>query len=343
MTFTASRMAVARKRRALTLTNLADLTGFSTRSLSAFENGHKEPSEDTVRLLAEALGVRLSFLQDDDIDEIPVDLVSFRAISKMTARQRDSALGAGRVAVLLNDWIESRFNLPRADLPTFTGREPEAAAEEVRARWGLGEKPIINMLHLLEAQGVRVYSLTGENSHLDAYSLYWRTQPFIFLSTTKSGERGRFDAAHELGHLVLHGEHRVPHASDAEQEANRFAAAFLMPRGSVLAAGLRNATVTKILHAKRRWNVAAMALTHRLNELDLLTEWGYRSCCVQLSRMGYRRGEPAGIQRESSQLLCKVFRALREEGIGPARISEDIGVSPNELRSHIFGLTLTSV
>jgi hypothetical protein len=86
-----------------------------------------------------------------------------------------------------------------------------------------------------------------------------------------------------------------------------------------------------------------MALTHRLNELDLLTEWGYRSCCVQLSRMGYRRGEPAGIQRESSQLLCKVFRALREEGIGPARISEDIGVSPNELRSHIFGLTLTSV
>lgn len=343
MTFTASRLAVARKRRALTLTNLADLTGFSTRSLSAFENGHKQPSEDTVRLLAETLGVRPHFLQDDDIDEIPVDLVSFRAISKMTARQRDSALGTGRIAILLNDWIESRFNLPKADVPTLTERDPEAAAEEVRARWGLGERPIANMLHLLEAHGIRVYSLTGENSHLDAYSLYWRTQPFIFLSTTKSGERGRFDAAHELGHLVLHGEHRVPHALGAEQEANRFAAAFLMPRSSVLAAGLRYATVTRILHAKKTWNVAAMALTHRLNELDLLTEWGYRSCCVQLSRMGYRRGEPAGIQRESSQLLGKVFKALREDGVRTARISEDLGISPNELRSHVFGLTLTSV
>jgi Zn-dependent peptidase ImmA (M78 family)/DNA-binding XRE family transcriptional regulator len=343
MTFNATRLTVARKRRSLTLTNLADLTGLSTRSLSAFENGHKQPSADTALLLAETLGVRPRFLLDDDIDEIPVDLVSFRALSKMTARQRDGALSAGRIAILINDWIESTFNLPKADVPTLTGREPESAAEEVRARWGLGEKPIANMLHLLEAHGIRIYSLTGENAHLDAYSLYWQTQPFIFLSTAKSGERGRFDAAHELGHLVLHGEHRVPHAPGAEQEANRFAAAFLMPRSSVLAAGLRNATVPRILRAKTTWNVAAMALTHRLNELGLLTEWGYRSCCVQLSRMGYRRGEPQGIQRESSQLLSKVFKALHEDGVRTTGVAEDIGISPNELRSHVFGLTLTSV
>ncbi len=67
----------------------------------------------------------------------------------------------------------------------------------------------------------------------------------MFLSTDKSGERGRFDAAHELGHLVLHGEHEDPRREDeisqrpcAEAEANRFAAAFLMPRSSVLARGL---------------------------------------------------------------------------------------------------------
>lgn len=343
MTLNPSRLLVARKRRALTLSNLAVLTGVSTRSLSAFENGHKQPAADTLQLLADTLGVHPQFLRDDEIDEIPVDLVSFRALSKMTARQRDGALSAGRIAILINDWIESRFDLPRPDVPSLTGREPESAAEEVRARWGLGEKPIANMLHLLEAHGIRIYSLTAENAQLDAYSLYWRTQPFIFLSTAKSGERGRFDAAHELGHLVLHGEHRVPHGPGAEQEANRFAAAFLMPRSGVLAAGLRDATVPRILRAKGTWNVAAMALTHRLNELGLLSEWGYRSCCVQLSRMGYRRGEPAGIQRESSQLLAKVFKALREDGVRTANIAEDIGISTNELRSHVFGLTMTSV
>ncbi|WP_279580063.1 ImmA/IrrE family metallo-endopeptidase [Fodinicola feengrottensis] len=136
----------------------------------------------------------------------------------------------------------------------------------------MGERPIGNILHLLEAHGARIYSLTVENNDLDALSFYWHWQPYIFLSTTKSGERGRFDAAHELGHLVLHGEHEVPHRPSAEVEANRFAAAFLMPRASVLAHGLNDATVDRILTAKQTWKVAAMALTHRLHELDLLTE-----------------------------------------------------------------------
>ncbi len=293
--------------------------------------------------LARALDVAPEFLTADDVEEIPVDAVSFRALSKMTARQRDGALGAGRVAIMINDWIEARFELPSPDVPSLTGHDPERAAEEVRARWGLGERPISNTLHLLEAHGVRVYSLTPDNAQLDARSLYWHGQPFVFLSTRKSGERGRFDAAHELGHLVLHGEHESPHGREAELEANRFAAALLMPRASVLAAGLRHATVDRILHAKRTWDVAAMALTHRLMELDLVTEWGYNSACIQLSRMGYRWGEPNGITRESSQLLGKVFKGLREDGVRPADIAADIGITPSELRAHVFGLTLTSV
>jgi Zn-dependent peptidase ImmA (M78 family)/DNA-binding XRE family transcriptional regulator len=341
---TPSRLIIARKRRGLTLTQLSALTGLSTHSISVYENGHQEPSEETLRLLARVLEVSLEFLGAADTDEIPPDAVSFRALSKMTARQRDRALAAGRVALLINDWIEGRFRLPDADIPSLTGQDPETAAEITRARWGLGERPIANVLHLLEAHGVRIYSLTAENDELDAFSLYWSGRPFIFLSTGKTGERGRFDAAHELGHLVLHGEHQVPSGRPAaEIEANRFAAAFLMPRASVLAAGLVNPPVEQILRAKQSWNVAAMALTHRLHELDLLTDWGYRTACVQLSRLGYRRAEPRGIQRESSQLLGKVFRSLRADGISPAKIAAEIGISPGELRGHVFGLTLTAI
>lgn len=86
-----SRLAVARKRCGLTITGLAEVTDISTRSLSAFENGHKRPSEETQLLLADKLRVSPSFLTANHIDEIPVDAVSFRALSKMTARQRDNA------------------------------------------------------------------------------------------------------------------------------------------------------------------------------------------------------------------------------------------------------------
>ena len=218
---TPSRLAIARKRRGLTLTRLAELTGLSTRSCLALRKRAPEPSDETLLQLAGVLEVTPAFLAGPDVDEIPADAVSFRALSKMTARQRDRALSAGRVALLINDWIEARFELPAADIPTLTGYDPESAAEVVRARWGLGERPVANMLHLLEARGVRIYSLTAENNELDAYSLYWHGQPFIFLNTAKCGERGRFDAAHELGHLVLHGETRVLNRPAAEKEANR--------------------------------------------------------------------------------------------------------------------------
>ncbi len=190
---------------------------------------------------------------------------------------------------------------------------------------------------------MRVFSLAEECAAVDAFSLYWHGTPFAFLNTMKSGERGRFDGAHELGHLVLHADDRVPRGPDAEQEANRFAAAFLMPARSVIAARLAGATVDQILAAKATWSVSALALTHRLHELGLLTDWGYRTACVSLARLGYRRAEPGGIPRETSQLLSKVFRALRDDGVPPRRIARDLAMSVAELNSHVFGLVPTAL
>ena len=122
----------------------------------------------------------------------------------------------------------------------------------------------------------------------------------------------------------------MPSRPAAEAEANRFAAAFLMPRASVLAAGLRDATPERIVEAKRTWKVSALALARRLHELGLLTEWGYRTACARLARLGYRSSEPQGIERESSQLLAKVFRAVRDGGQTPAAIASAIGISTGE-------------
>lgn len=340
---TPSRLMLARKRRGLTLVQLAEATGVSVRSLSGYENGKQLPTQDVLRRLAASLAVPTGFLQASDVDEIPVDAISFRALSKLTAGQRDMARAAGRIALMLAEWIEQRFELPEADVPSLPKLDPETAAEVVRARWGLGVAPVGNLVRLLEAHGVRVFSLAADCALVDAFSFGWHQTPYVLLNTTKSGERGRFDAAHELGHLVLHSEHRLPHGPDAEQEANRFAAAFLMPRASVLAHGLANATSDRILAAKQAWRVAAMALTHRLHELELLTEWGYRTACVDLSRRGYRTGEPGGIARETSQLLEKVFRSLRAEGASPADVARDLHLTTAELNRYVFGLVPTAV
>lgn len=187
----------------------------------------------------------------------------------MTASQRDIALSSGRLARILQDWIRARFKQPAPDLPTLTSfsrlgsdDEPvfpgeagaescpaERAAELVRTRWGLGVAPISDMVHLLEAHGVRVFSLSRDCPEMDAFSFWDRGVPFVLLNTEKTAERGRFDAAHELRHLVLHGEEQVPHGPQAEGEAHRFAAALLMPAADVLAHAPRNPSTTWILQA----------------------------------------------------------------------------------------------
>jgi Zn-dependent peptidase ImmA (M78 family)/transcriptional regulator with XRE-family HTH domain len=343
MTLTPSRLVLARQRRGLSRVALARASGVSEKSLQGYENGTHQPSPEAVKAIASTLRFPPTFFYSSDVEEIPVDAISFRALSKATAGQRDAARSAGRIALMVSDWLNERFNLPKADVPHLPTLKPEDAAEVVRARWGLGQTPIGNMIHLLESHGVRVFSLVDECRNVDAFSFVWKTTPMVVLNTVKSGERGRFDAAHELGHLVLHAEHRTPKGVEAEQEANQFAANFLMPRSAVLGQDLYNATLDRVLVAKKYWRVAAMAMTHRLHELGLLTEWGYRNTCVNLSRMGYRSTEPKGIPRESSQLLSKVVRALISEGKKPAHIAADIDITLDELNTHMFELVPTAV
>src|SRR5690348_5547462 len=116
---TASRLVLARKRRRMTLSSLANKSGISVRSLTAFENGLKAPAPETLETLAEALGLPLAFFAAPDVEEIELDAVSFRAPSKMSALDRDSARGAGRIVVEINDWIERSFELPEPDVPTL--------------------------------------------------------------------------------------------------------------------------------------------------------------------------------------------------------------------------------
>jgi Zn-dependent peptidase ImmA (M78 family)/transcriptional regulator with XRE-family HTH domain len=347
---TASRLTLARKRRGLTLVRLSQLVGVSTRTLSGYENNDGQPSPETLARLAKVLDFPESFFLAEELDELNPDAASFRALSKLTAGQRDTALSAGRMAMELSSWIEDRFRLPEPDIPSLNlfhnvrdAANPEGAAEVVRARWGLGNAPVPNMIHLLEAHGVHVFSLAQQCIEVDAFSLWWKGETFIFLNTMKTAERSRFDAAHELGHLVLHGEDRIPHGREQEQEANHFAASFLMPKSSVLAHMPRNPSTRQIIAGKRIWKVAAMALTHRLYEIGLSSDWHYRNASIELGRLGYRSGEPQGIQRESSQVFTKVFSALRAEGLTLAEVAKELHLSPVDLSEAVFGLVVTAL
>lgn len=341
--FNPSRLTLARKRRGLTMIRLATMIGVEPRSMTAYEKGEFKPDIEKLESLSKVLRFPVNYFFGDDLEELSPDCASFRALSKMTAGQRDTALGAGAIALLLNQWIEERFELPSADIPNLTQEgSPENAAISIRQYWGLGELPIKNTIHLLESKGVRVFSLSIDAAEVDAFSMWRENTPFVFLNTKKSAEHSRFDAAHELGHLVMH-RHGAPQGQDAEREANAFASAFLMPRASVLAHAPRLATVDDLIKLKKRWNVSVGALAYRLHAVGALTDWNYRTLCIEISSCGYRKREPEEAQRESSQVLAKVFGALRDEGITKKDIANELSIPIEEINQLVFGLTLTAL
>jgi Zn-dependent peptidase ImmA (M78 family) len=270
---------------------------------------------------------------------LPADAVSFRSLSSMTKRECNAAIAAGGIAYLVSDWLHSRYDLPTANLiDAGPERDPATAARALREAWGLGEKPIGNLIKLLEAKGVRVFSLAENTKNVDAFSCWRNDEPFIFLNTFKTTERSRFDAAHELGHLVLHKHGGSNQGQQAEAEANAFASSFLLPRADVISEMPRVHSLRQIIQGKRRWGVSAAALTFRLHKIGLVSEWQYRGFNIQL-RSDYGSTEPDGMPRETSTLWKMVLDDLWEQRLTRADIAAQLCIPHGELENLLFGLT----
>lgn len=339
--FNPKRLEQARKRRGFTRRDLARETGIAERTLAYNESGDHPPIDEHLDVLSQVLDFPVGFFFRDDPEPLPAPGVSFRAMSRMLAGQRDRVLAGAELALELSAWLDDRFDLPTPDLPDLRYEtDPESAAGTLRSYWALGARPIANMVHLLEKKGVRVFSLAEDCESVDAFSFWKGDRPYIFLNTMKSGERGRFDTAHELGHLVMH-DHGGPGGRKAEPEADAFAACFLMPQSSVVAKQPALKSLPGLIRAKREWGVSVLALARRMLETNLLTAWRYRQVCIEAQQLGIRKDEPDPIARETSQVLHKALTILWSQKMTAGRIAADLGWPKSEMGALTFQLVPT--
>lgn len=337
----------ARVRRRLSKAQLAKELGVTSRSLQNYETGASAPDLELLSRIAKLLKFpQQFFFIDEDMPEIKEHSVSFRKLSKMTDAMKACAFATGIIGFKVNQWVEDRFSLPQANLPDLSDLEPEEAAATLRRAWGLGNAPIPNMIHLLESKGIRVFSLTEETREVDAFCTWYEDKPFVFLNTIKSAERSRFDAAHELGHLmrdIFTMQHGKSHGPEMERQADAFASAFLMPKESVQANQPPAYTIKYLMKLKHYWGVSLAAMAYRFSSLGLVSEWNYRSLCIEIAKSGYRTSEPEPMERETSQLLTKVLDILHSRKQGRREIAESLSISVDEINALTFQLTNLSV
>ena len=335
-----SRLVLARKRAEISKKSMADKIGVAPHTISRWENGTSYPSDENWLLIEKELGFSKNFYFNDDV-EVPTE-ASFRSLTSMSATKRDAALSAGAVGYLLCDWVEGKFNLPESKVPDLSECTPQKAAITLRNIWGLGEVPIGNIIHLFESKGIRVLSLVQNAMEVDAYSIWRENTPYVFLNTFKSAERSRFDAAHELGHLVLH-QWRKPSGRSAEIEANTFASSFLMPEADFKAELPYVHSFSQLLISKKRWRVSLVACAYRAHKLGLISDWKYRDFSIEFAKRGWNKSEPEPIERETSLLWKRVLDLMWTERMTISDIANDLSVPEKDISDLIFGVSVSGV
>ena len=202
--------------------------------------------------------------------------------------------------------------------------------------WGLGIRPIDNIIALFGSKGVRFMSLAEDCREVDTCSAWVDNIPFTFINPLKSVEQSRLDAAHELGCFVLHQKTKVQ-GKVREREADKFALDFLMPRRGILAAPPPTICMETLIEFKKKWRVSLAASAHRLHMLNRMKDWDYRMLCIRISNLDYEIHEPHETSRDEFVILKQAFQTLRKQGWTIEWISESLHIPVNKIKSLTFG------
>ena len=258
--FDPARLTLAREAAGLTQTELAKRIGVTPGAISQFERGYSRPTMATVRELSLALGFPPAFLvAAEPLHPVQPSQAFFRKLASTSRREQSEACAAATLLRLFVQALERYVDLPAIDLPAvpMSGEaendDIDRAAAAVRDAWGLGDEPIADVVREIEAHGIPVARVADIAAKVDGFSCLTFERPVVLLGQHKGDRaRSRFDAAHELGHLVMHHEFRGG-LKERERQAHRFASAFLAPRQVIKPLLPATVDFTSLLELKRRW------------------------------------------------------------------------------------------
>jgi Zn-dependent peptidase ImmA (M78 family)/transcriptional regulator with XRE-family HTH domain len=319
--FSGRRLTLARQVSGLRKNGLAEKIGKTATAIAAYENGTKRPAPSTVAELALTLGVDPSFFIAGRGEEPGAHTPHFRSLRTTTQLVRDQAHAYGclvhDIALTLDRYVELPLcHVPRVPVPPdkISLDGPEVAALEVRKAWGVGSGPVGHLIRLAENNGIIVAHSIPQAVSVDAFSIDAEPRPLVLLNPAKYDYfRRRYDLAHEIGHLVMHADPE-PGNKIAEDQANRFAAAFLMPALDIQHELPKKADWPKLFELKERWGISLQALLMRCRQLQAMSDATYQKAVVTLSARGWRTNEPGEALPEQPSLLARSVELLEEAG-----------------------------
>jgi Zn-dependent peptidase ImmA (M78 family)/transcriptional regulator with XRE-family HTH domain len=335
--FEPARLTQARVRFGVSKTDLAGEVGVSAAAIGQYEAGVNSPRPEVLDRLASALKVRPGFFSvGRPLARIDTVNAHFRSLRSARVSDRQKALATATLVWELTFALERYVKLPEVDLPVVpVDTTPAEAAVALREHWALPDGPVKHLVATAESRGVVVeVRPIREIDAVDAFSVVIVDRPIIVTTPRRSENvfRHRFSIAHEIGHLLLHGDFGEPSAA-IEKEADEFAAAFLTPAAAMDAALPLRLDLAALDRLGRTWGVSPHSLIRRMVERGRTTESSARRAYQRLATTDDPAADPtSAYPGEMPTLLKKAAELAGDHGAGIPALAEALKLSAAQVR-----------
>jgi Zn-dependent peptidase ImmA (M78 family)/DNA-binding XRE family transcriptional regulator len=302
--FYGERLKEARLARGLYMKSLGDMIGVTGTAISRYESGEDKPQADRLRQIADRLNFPIDFFSVRPWSET-LEPVFWRSRAAETKHAREMTEQRMKWLCETFAFLNEEVNFPPQVLPNLglpknfrliKPEDIENAAERLRRSWGVRDLPIPDMILALENIGIPVTAMEIASDKQDGFCFRCKIlgRSFVGINTYNvSACRARLDAAHELGHIVLHSgvtpeQERDPATRKIlEQQAFRFAGALLFPKGAFLSE-VGAISLDYFSSLKKRWGMSIAAMISRAFDLGLIDQEGRSQLFQNLTRRRWR-------------------------------------------------------
>lgn len=269
-----------RRMRGLTLDEVSQrLNGMVTKqAISKYERGLMNPSPMVLDALCKLYHSSPDFLLGRK--PIVISGLSFRSREPIPQKVKQ------RIVSEVQIWMEHylalenlfdatvRFKNPVTSLKIVDFDDMEAAAIQVRCKWGLGNDTIAAVCRMLELSGMKVLELDIEEDIDGLCGWINRKTPFIVLKKNNvTVERKRFTALHELAHILFPSLECMDY-NEKERMCHRFASAILLPKEVIYTYVGRvrdTLSVSELSSLRSMYGISVAAIVHRLKDLCVIS------------------------------------------------------------------------
>lgn len=313
--FNGSRLKEGRIYRGHTITELAEHLGVSKQMISKYENGKAIPTFEALVGIVNLLEFPRDYFYEEPV-EVKTGNTYFRSLLSTGKKDREMQRDRVKYLSILRAMLEEYVDFPELDLPAIPDEHEndiEFAAKRVRDAWGLGTRPIKNLVYLMETKGFVLSSLKLDQKSIDAFGMQSEINGKIFYTIVLGNDknsfyRRQFSLAHELAHIILHDpflnleDLNKEEFKQLENEANEFAAAFLLPKEEFIRdVSIHPTDLEYYKVLKKKWNVSIGMMVMRAYKLGIISQGSYQYMQRSISKYGWRKQEPFDTIKEMAE------------------------------------------